>query len=57
MKITQVKCDLCGDAGRKPKRMRLCICPKCLYRLAHWDEAARREEMHINRNYKEGVEK
>lgn len=28
---------------QKPKRVRLDICPKCLYRLEHWDEILRRE--------------
>lgn len=32
-----------GTEPQKPKRVRLDICPKCLYRLEHWEEILRQE--------------
>lgn len=47
-----------GTEPQKPKRVRLDICPKCLYRLEHWNEILQRDfEERIRQGLKErGVE-
>ena len=43
-----------GTDPQKPKRVRLDICPKCLYRLEHWNEILQRDfEERIGQELKE----
>lgn len=47
-----------GTDKQRPKRVRMDICPKCLYRMEHWDEILQRElKERIRQELKErGVE-